>query len=121
MSNTFDPNRRRFPRAEFPCQITVWPVSNDTQVLMAQTTNIGAGGVCVHINQRLSIGTQVQLRVDFSDTSIPFKCKGTIVRSIERANNVTELGIEFDGLDEVKQSFLMGKVSELMDKERDGK
>ncbi len=121
MSNIFDPNRRKFPRAIYPCQLTIWLNDGDMEVIMTETNNVGAGGVSIHLHRRLSPGVKVDVKIDFTQASIPFKCRGTIVRCVEVDAHTSEIGIEFDGLDQVKQSFLQGKISELIDKEEHGK
>lgn len=120
MPNPSEQNRRRFPRANYTCQLTVWQLDRNGEVLLAETTNIGAGGLCIKLNKSLLLGTVLDIRIDFTEPPIPFKCRGRVVRSTHKDDLVFEIGVEFDGLDEVKQSFLQGKVSDLMMKEQNG-
>lgn len=115
----FDANRRKFPRAAYRCQVTMWRADGSSQVIMATTSNIGAGGVGLLIDQPLLIDTRVDLRIDFTVPNMPFKCKGKVVRC-EPKSKMYDLGIMFEGLDDIKVAFLEGKVSELIEKESHG-
>ncbi len=116
MSDLFNQNRRRFPRIKYGCQLTVWRTDGSSDVFLCSTLNIGVGGVCVILNKALLVGSVVDMRIDFTNPSIPFKCRGIIVRCMIETHARVEVGIEFEGLDEVKKSFLEGKISELIDK-----
>lgn len=120
MSENFDQNRRRFPRISFPCQLTVWRSDGAQQVFLASTHNIGAGGFCVRLDERVPVGAKLDVKIDFTNPSIPFKCKAIVVRSIELQYKTYEIGAEFDGLDEIKQTFLQGKISEIVAKDDHG-
>ena len=114
----FDDNKRKFPRADYPCSLTVWRQDGDQGVVLAHTANIGAGGLCVHLNQALAPGLALDIRIDFPSHSTPFKCKGKVVRCEESPDGKGQLfyavGVEFESMDEVKQAYLQGVVSDLI-------
>ena len=102
MSNLGNSNRRRYPRAHFVCQLTVWRTDGSSEVLMTETTNIGAGGVGVRLDKILRIDTMVELRIEFTQPAIPLKCRAKIARCDPIVSSpLFEVGIEFAGLDEV--------------------
>ena len=114
----FDDNKRKFPRADYPCSLTVWRQHGDQDVIMAHTANIGAGGLAAHLDQKLIIGVVLDIRIDFPSHSTPFKCKGKVVRCEEGPATGGKLfyvvGVEFEAMDEVKQAYLQGVVSDLI-------
>ena len=71
------------------------------------------------LERKLEIGTKVDLQIDFINPSTPFKCKGTVVHCEEEKNSFCT-GIHFEPLNELKQGFLGGKISEFMAAEQEG-
>ena len=53
-------NKRKFARVNYPCSITVWRDEGYTDVIMANTANISAGGICVYLNQILPIEIKIE-------------------------------------------------------------
>lgn len=84
--------RRRFPRADFPCKIIVY--TPDDHVLLSHTENIGAGGIRVILDEKLKLHTQVGLEIYIR--SHPIKCKGRVVWVLERIEPVYKEAIKFD-------------------------
>ncbi|MDE1921433.1 MAG: PilZ domain-containing protein [Candidatus Omnitrophica bacterium] len=113
----FDANRRKYPRANFPCQLTMWLADGASDTILVETTNIGAGGVCVQINRGIDLGAQVDIQVHFKNPTTPFKCRGIVVRSRKVSETQYDIGIQFEPLGELKSAFLDGKVSELIELE----
>ncbi len=116
-----DSNRRKYPRANYPCQLTMWLADGSNETILANTSNIGVGGLCVHLNQGVDVGTKVDILLTFADSTSPLKCRGVVVRSFKGEEQFYNIGIQFDPLDEQRSSFLKGKVSELIDLEQKGK
>ena len=117
----FDSNRRKYPRANYPCQLTMWMANGYNETILANTSNIGIGGLCVHLNQGINLGTRVDILLNFTNTTTPFRCRGVVVRSLQESEKFFNLGIEFDSLEELKRSFLEGKIAELIELEQKGK
>ncbi len=111
----FDANKRRFPRANYPCSLTIWQ-EGGLDTLLANTANIGAGGLSVHLDQRLEIGLKVDIRVDFSKTET-FQCCGRVLRCQENQPSGSPkfyaVAIVFEGLDEEKVFYLKKQVERL--------
>ena len=110
----FDENRRKYPRANYPCHLTVWLDGGQTATILTKTTNVGIGGLCVHLNQGIYIGKKVSIQLNFHTPSTPFRCKGVVVRCKHDGDKMYNIGIQFEPLDELKAAFLDGKVSELL-------
>ena len=117
----FDSNRRKYPRANYPCQLTLWPAKGINETILANTSNIGVGGLCVHLNQAVDVGMKVDIKLTFTNMKTPFKCQGVVVRSIKESEKFYNIGIQFEPLDELKNAFLSGQVSGLIDLEQKGK
>jgi hypothetical protein len=114
-----DFNRRRYPRANYPCRLTMWPANGSNETILAYTANIGAGGLCVFLNGFTNVGTKVDIELDFPNSTTPFKCKGTVVRCVKEDEKFYDTGIQFDSLDDLKFSFISSQVSDLLNKEKE--
>ncbi len=117
----FDDNKRKCPRANYPCQITVWRADGGQDVILANTSNISAGGLCVYLNQDFLPGVRMQIKVDFTGSTTPFKCKAVVVRSERHDEQFFKTAVQFEGLDDVRLAFLEGKISELIALEKKAK
>ena len=117
----FDSNRRKYPRANYPCQLTMWMVNGSNETILANTSNIGLGGLCVHLNHGIFLGTKVDIQLNFTNSTTPFKCHGIVVRSLQENEKFHNIGIQFEPLSELKHAFLDGIISGLLDLEKKGK
>lgn len=117
----FDDNRRRYPRANYPCHLTMWMADGTNETILANTSNIGSGGLAVNLNQAIDLGTKVDIELNFTNPTTLFKCKGVVVRSIRESEKFYNVGIQFEPLGEIKFAFLDGKVSDLIEMEKKGK
>jgi len=117
----FDSNRRKYPRANYPCQLTVWMESGQNETILANTSNVGIGGLCVHLNQGIYVGKKVDIQLNFTKQTTPFRCKGVVVRCVAEGDKFYNIGIQFEPLSELKLAFLDGKISELIALEQKGK
>jgi len=116
-----DAQNRKFPRANYPCFLTLW-LGNDFGTIMANTANIGAGGLFVHLSQGLMVGAKVEIKIDFAkDESL--RCTGLVLRCQKNKEDDDEyrapysVAIVFDGLDEAKQTKLKQIVEDLIKNE----
>jgi len=101
--------------------MTLWLYDGRNETVLANTSNIGLGGLCVHLNHAVFVGTKVDIQINFASPSTPFKCHGTVVRSVKESERFFNTGIEFEPLSDLKHAFLDGKVSELINLEQKGK
>ncbi len=114
----FDSNRRKYPRANYPCFLTVWLANGSNETILANTSNVGAGGLAVHLNHAIDLGTKVDIELNFKNPSTPFRCKGKVVRSFKESERFYNIGIQFEPLSELKFAFIDGKISELLELEK---
>ncbi len=107
MSNWDGLNRRRFPRANYPCLVVISRAkkdSNERDVILTHTENIGVGGVCVILKQNLERFDVVDLEIDLLDLEDHIKCKGKVVWNIQRKSSEKkkplfyDIGIEFSDI-----------------------
>lgn len=116
-----DQSNRKFPRANYPCSLTLW-LGNDFGTIMANTANIGAGGLLVHLSQSLMIGAKVEIKIDFANDE-SFRCTGLVLRCQKNKEEDEEyrspysVAIVFDGLDENKLRTLQSIVEKLLTSE----
>jgi hypothetical protein len=89
--------------------------------MLANTSNVGLGGLCVHLNHDVEVGAKVDIQLNFPNTTTPFKCRGVVVRSRQDSERFYNIGIQFEPLSELKHAFLDGKISEIIGYEQKGK
>ncbi len=110
-------NRRKFPRAGYPCRITVRR-KDSPDAVSTQTENIGIGGICVLIAKDLGIFAPVEIDLDLQDSQPVVRCDGTIVWIVERKGQQDrnyDTGIEFTDLtrkDSDRISFIVKRILE---------
>ena len=109
-------NRRKFPRANYPCVLSV--MRKDQQdTLSTQTENIGLGGICVILPRDLGIFAPVEIRLDLLDGQPVIESDGTvawvIVSKGEKKSELFDTGLEFTNLkrkDAIRISSIVEKV-----------
>jgi c-di-GMP-binding flagellar brake protein YcgR len=92
-------NRRKFPRANYKCLITIKRRLN-AKTLSTQTENIGAGGICVIVKEDLGLFQGVDLELFLDEKNPPIKCGGTVVWVVKKSLQknkafLYDTGIEF--------------------------
>jgi PilZ domain len=117
----FDIDRRKYPRANYPCLLTIWLEEGLNETILANTSNIGVGGLYVRLNQRIDPGTKVDVQVNFPDTAAPYRCRGVVLRSMRASERIYNISIQFEPLNEFKHAFIEKKISEILAFERKGK
>lgn len=92
-------NRRKFPRANYPCKITVKRKDHPDSV-SSQTENIGVGGICALLTKDLGIFAPVEIQLDLQDNKPAIECEGTIVWIVTKKGKDTifDTGAEFTNL-----------------------
>jgi len=112
--------KRRFPRAKFPCKILIFLPQEHT--LITHTENIGCGGVRVIIEGGLKLFSIVGLEI-FITPDQPIKCKGKIVWQLKTANPLTndillfDVGLEFIDIKDSDKKKINTLVENLLKKE----
>ncbi|OGX36287.1 MAG: hypothetical protein A3C36_03085 [Omnitrophica WOR_2 bacterium RIFCSPHIGHO2_02_FULL_52_10] len=101
-------NRRKFPRANYPCLVVIRNQDapddgehDKNSTILTHTDNIGVGGVCVILKQDLKMFSPVELELDLLDLGDHIRCNGKVVWNIRHQNeggekpNFYDIGIEF--------------------------
>ena len=98
-------NRRKFPRANFPCLVVVKKSQDKEEALLTHTENISIGGVCVMLKIDLKIFCPVEVELDLLDFEDHVRCKGKVVWNVHRKDDnphkplFYDVGIEFMDLE----------------------
>lgn len=93
-------NRRKFPRANYKCLISIKKRMN-AKTISTHTENIGAGGICVLIKEDLGLFQGVDLELFLSEKDPAVKCGGTVVWVVKKSelkqkgSYLYDTGIEF--------------------------
>jgi len=115
-------DRRHFPRAEYPCLITVRKNTLPKQAILTHTENISVGGVRVIIWERIEMMTEVDLEIDLKDTLPIILSKGTInwvekIPSGEKGKPAHyDTGIQFIGLKDDYRGRVRNIVGHLLNR-----
>jgi c-di-GMP-binding flagellar brake protein YcgR len=90
-------NRRRFPRAEYPCKIIITKGRSEEK-LATKTENIGVGGVCVVLGRELPRFEEVGIILYLDDAEKPVHCRGRVVWVVRKSEIGFDTGVEFADL-----------------------
>ena len=108
-------NKRKFPRANYPCKITL-KKKDASDSVSAETENIGVGGICAILPKDLGIFAPVEIQLDLLDGQATIECEGSIVwivgKKEEPAQNF-DTGVEFSNLkkeDEDRINAIVEKI-----------
>jgi len=99
-------DRRKFPRANYPCLVIIRKDHMTPEALLTHTENIGVGGVGVIIRRDLKLFENIELELDLLDMQSHIKCNGKIVWVVRRKEEEKikplfyDIGIEFVNLPE---------------------
>jgi Tfp pilus assembly protein PilZ len=106
-------NRREFPRAEYPCKITI-KRRDSNDVLSSYTENIGVGGIGVILPNDFGIFAPVDIELDLLDKRPVVECAGTIMWIVEKKGEADafDTGIEFTNLKKED----VGRISDIVEK-----
>lgn len=112
-------DRRKFPRIHCRCLLYI-KKADSTKTISAHTENIGAGGICVVLNEDLGLFQSVNLEITLENgIHSNIKCSGTVVwvvkkRLIKEKDALQyDTGIEFVGINKEAGN----RISEIIEKE----
>jgi hypothetical protein len=109
-------DRRRFPRADYPCKVVALRQDSKEQ-FFTHTENIGVGGICVILDRCLPKFCLVTVLVYLQDGRPPLYSSGRIVWMVERQGQF-DTGVEFLDLAEAEKARLEGIVEECLKRQR---
>lgn len=113
-------NRRRFPRAHFPCLIKILREGNPEEVLLTHTENISLGGACVILKKAIDLFSPVDVELDLMDGGDVISCKAKVVWSVRRKAieqhkpSCYDLGLEFVDIKEEARARVGQTVEHLV-------
>ena len=116
-------NRRRFPRANYKCLITI-KKRLTSKTISTETENIGAGGICVIIKEDLGLFQGVDVELNLNDTHPPIRCGGTVVWVVKKGepskkgSYLYDTGIEFIDMRPEDRERISEVVEEILDARR---
>lgn len=112
--------RRRFPRADFPCKIIVRKRGTITK-FTSRIVNIGVGGVCVILNQEIPRYTYLELMIFLDDKQSPIDSDARVVWTVKKdieEDIEVDTGIEFINLKQEDRSRIDKIVKECLKKQK---
>ena len=108
-------DRRKFPRVNYECNISMKTEGERPEVISTRTENIGIGGICVVIKKELTLFKDVELEVTLEDSNPPVRCGGSVVWVVKKnypASAISfDIGIEFTNIKGADRNRI-GKVVE---------
>lgn len=120
MTNWDGLNRRKFPRANYPCLIIIRNPHVGSEAMLTHTENVGIGGVCIILKRSLKLFTPVELEIDLLDTDTHIKCEGKVVWCVQRRSSEEkkpsfyDTGIEFMNINHKDQQHINAVVHRLV-------
>lgn len=111
-------NKRRFPRVNYKCIIFI-KKSFIPKHIKTRTENIGVGGICVILKQKLKTFGEIKLTLMLENSLSPVECNGIVVWKIKRVLPTKKVfydtGIEFTNLKEIDRTRIE-KIAEGVNK-----
>ncbi|MFC1699205.1 PilZ domain-containing protein [Candidatus Omnitrophota bacterium] len=115
-------SRRKFPRAEYPCLVTIRKNTQPQEAILTHTENISIGGVRIILAKKIGVLTEVDLELDLKDTLATIISKGTICWaqqiSVKGARYRYDTGVKFLGLKDSDRRRIQKIVARLLDRTR---
>ena len=109
-------NRRKFPRADFPCNITIYK-KGQKEKISARTENIGVGGISVVLKNALDKLSMVDLVLYLENGQAAVECEGRVVWVV-KSKEEFDIGIEFLNLKDNDRERIERIVQECLKKEQ---
>lgn len=108
-------DRRRFPRANYPCKVVVLR-SDLRRTFSTHTENISIGGIRVVLSKELPKFCPVQILLYLKDKRSPIECNARIFWAVPRDANF-DTGIEFIDIKETDRLRIERVVQECLRKQ----
>ena len=112
-------DRRKFPRVHYRCMLHI-KKADSAKTVSTYTENIGAGGICVVLNEDIGLFQGVNLEIALENgTASNIKCSGTVVWVVkkhlikEKGTVQYDTGIEFVDINKEAGN----RISEIIEKE----
>lgn len=115
-------NRRKFPRAKYSCSIFI-KKKDSSRAISTRTENIGAGGICVMLDEDLGLFQTVDLELRLDDNNPPIKSSATVVWVVKKHPEkkgdiyLYDTGVEFVNLTDAERERLLKIVNSILKKD----
>ncbi|MFC1699204.1 PilZ domain-containing protein [Candidatus Omnitrophota bacterium] len=70
--------RRKFPRVQYPCLVTVFKRMKPALSILTHTENLSLGGVRVVVSEQIDVAAEVDIEIDLQDMLPNVLSKGTV-------------------------------------------
>ena len=115
--------RRRFPRAAYPCKIVI-AVEKDRDEFNLHTENISSGGARVILPKSFQVNMPATIEIAIGERTIRTKGRVVWVLKVKAPAKTTtshlfDTGIEFAQLNPDDREFLSGLVADLLAQNRE--
>ena len=116
-------NRRRFPRASYKCLISI-KKRLTAKTISTDTENIGAGGICILLNEDLGLFQGVDVELFMGEGAPQIKCGGTVVWVVKKSDSKQkgsyyyDTGIEFIDIRPEDRDKISGVIDQLLKERR---
>ncbi len=112
-------DKRKFPRANYRCTLHIKSKEDKASGTIAtHTENIGLGGTCVTLKDKIELFKRVDLEVSLEDGTPPIKCEGSIMWAVKRTEHSKavsyDIGIEFIDLKDADRERISAIVKKLL-------
>lgn len=113
-------NRRKFPRANFPCLIKILQEGKVQESILTHTENISVGGAAVIIKKNMDLFAPVLLEIDLMDGGELISCRAKAVWVVRRKAleahkpSFYDTGLEFVDIKEEHRSRVDMAVEHLV-------
>lgn len=114
----FERNQRKFIRVTYQCSLTLWE-KGGFSTIMANTVNIGVGGILVNLDRGLMVGAKVDIKMDFPNKTV-LECCGRVQRCKEYteqediSKNFFSVAIVFEDLNESQKLLIKTQVDKFL-------
>ena len=105
-------NKRKFPRLNIHCEINIHSDSQKNPIL-ANTENLGIGGVCVILDKALERFSKCRLRLDLNEKEVDCEAKVVWIvptREVKSTKKRFDTGLEFVGLEPEQLTLLRSYI-----------
>ncbi len=114
-------NKRKFPRLNLQCEITIEPPEPNMSPIVAITENLGEGGVCVMQDLPLERFSRCHLRLEWDKKQPRIECAGKVVWIIPRRDPSDQklrydTGIEFQEMKPEDREKIRAFIQEILPK-----
>ncbi|MFH1753714.1 MAG: PilZ domain-containing protein [Candidatus Omnitrophota bacterium] len=113
-------NRRKFPRVNYKCVITIKSVGEIPKIITTHTENVGIGGICVILKDHVDLFKMVELEILLENGDSPLRCNGSVVWVVKKSDPVNkndttyDTGIEFIDLKKADKAKLANIVENIL-------